>query len=539
MPTSSVPSFSDLLLRADEQILQTLLGRSTIRLMQATRGQDLSMAEVRSALLEIRPPYRLLQDDQALYLLLELLYPSELSALSHAVCGEDLRLEALSDRLSKRYAVRQRLLEELSVFAPPPDPPPPLSPTSVICSPIYGLFPHQRDAKRQSLEVLAKHPHRVMLHMPTGAGKTRTAMQIVAEHLRTVGAGTVVWLATTEELCEQAAEEFGQAWQYVGDREIPLIRAWGSHQLDRAELISDVPKVIVAGLAKLHAARSRDQTLLPFIGSRVSLVVFDEAHQAIATTYREIVDVLIARGAKLLGLSATPGRSWNDMAADFELSSYFAQNKVVLKVDGYRSPIDYLISEGYLARPNFRSVEHHAQVELSDRERALLAEELDIPEGIRERLASDDIRNVAIVKECQRLVDRHRRLLVFAATVAHADLLAVVLRGMKIDAYSVTGTTASVERSRLINWYRDSGAKPRVLTNFGVLTTGFDAPRTSAALIARPTKSLVLFSQMAGRALRGVRAGGNATAEIVTVVDTRLPGFGSLESAFTNWEDVW
>ena len=75
--------------------------------------------------------------------------------------------------------------------------------------------------------------------------------------------------------------------------------------------------------------------------------------------------------------------------------------------------------------------------------------------------------------------------------------------------------------------------------NFGVLTTGFDAPRTSAALIARPTKSLVLYSQMVGRAIRGRRAGGNDEALVVTVVDTALPGFTSLAEAFNNWNDVW
>jgi hypothetical protein len=44
---------------------------------------------------------------------------------------------------------------------------------------------------------------------------------------------------------------------------------------------------------------------------------------------------------------------------------------------------------------------------------------------------------------------------------------------------------------------------------------------------------------MAGRALRGTKQGGNAIAEIVSVVDTNLPGFGNIAEAFTNWEDVW
>ena len=63
--------------------------------------------------------------------------------------------------------------------------------------------------------------------------------------------------------------------------------------------------------------------------------------------------------------------------------------------------------------------------------------------------------------------------------------------------------------------------------------------QTSAAVIARPTISLVLYSQMVGRAIRGTRAGGNAEAEIVTVVDSGLPGFGDIGDAFLNWEDVW
>ena len=77
------------------------------------------------------------------------------------------------------------------------------------------------------------------------------------------------------------------------------------------------------------------------------------------------------------------------------------------------------------------------------------------------------------------------------------------------------------------------------MCNYGVLTTGFDAPKTSAAIIARPTKSLVLYSQMIGRALRGPLVGGTEEAEICTVVDTSLKGFGNLGEAFANWEDVW
>src|SRR5690606_14200005 len=128
---------------------------------------------------------------------------------------------------------------------------------------------------------------------------------------------------------------------------------------------------------------------------------------------------------------------------------------------------------------------------------------------------------------------------VFATTVEHSDLLAYVLRARGLWARSVTGSTPGSERLAILDQFKASSDEPRVVCNFGVLTTGFDAPQTSAAVIARPTTSLVLYSQMVGRAIRGPEAGGNAAAEIVTVVDSALPGFGDVREAFLNWEDVW
>jgi superfamily II DNA or RNA helicase len=137
------------------------------------------------------------------------------------------------------------------------------------------------------------------------------------------------------------------------------------------------------------------------------------------------------------------------------------------------------------------------------------------------------------------MLDRHSRIIVFATTVAHAEMLTAVLSVRGHNVKCITGDTPPAQRAESIGWFKSTSDDRKIIVNFGVLTTGFDAPRTSAALIARPTKSLVLYSQMVGRAIRGKKAGGNEKAEIVTVVDTALPGFGNLNLAFTNWEDVW
>ena len=154
-------------------------------------------------------------------------------------------------------------------------------------------------------------------------------------------------------------------------------------------------------------------------------------------------------------------------------------------------------------------------------------------------LGGDTQRNLKIISAIEDLSARHKRIIVFAPSVNNARLLTAILTYRGIESYVVTGQTNTSERERIIKGFRGNANRTMVLVNYGVLTTGFDAPATSAAVIARPTRSLVLYSQMVGRATRGIKAGGNEEAEIITVVDSHLPGFGSVADAFTNWEDVW
>ena len=78
----------------------------------------------------------------------------------------------------------------------------------------------------------------------------------------------------------------------------------------------------------------------------------------------------------------------------------------------------------------------------------------------------------------------------------------------------------------------------QIIINFGVLTTGFDAPKADVAVIARPTQSLVLYSQMVGRVIRGSEAGGTESCRVVTVVDQQY-GFKDLSESFDFWDDLW
>ena len=130
-------------------------------------------------------------------------------------------------------------------------------------------------------------------------------------------------------------------------------------------------------------------------------------------------------------------------------------------------------------------------------------------------------------------------MIVFCPSVKSAEDCQEMAASAGLRSGVVTALTPSEDRSRVIEEFRQRGGDAMALFNFGVLTTGFDAPTTRGVVIARPTRSVVLYSQMVGRGLRGPRSGGNRNAWIYTVVDTSLPGFRSVADAFGNWEELW
>ena len=402
----------------------------------------------------------------------------------------------------------------------------------------YALFDHQRKASDKVMRILSFDPRKVVLHMPTGAGKTRTAMHIISSYLKRNEPTVVCWLAQNAELLDQAADEFDDAWHSLGNRNLSLVRFWGNRSPD---LLDATDGLIVAGLGKMAALDKRNPATLLRLADRVTLTIIDEAHQAIAPTYAAILTALHTKRPRnaLLGLTATPGRSWSNIQEDQKLSDYFDASKVTLEVEGYNDPVRFLIEEQYLAKPIFRTLNSNAGLELTDDDISNLSSAIDMPETLLNKLGEDTQRNLKIISAIEDLVTRHKRVLVFAPSVQNARMLTAIIAQRGHEAFVVTGTTNKSERERVIRRFRSNANRAMVLINYGVLTTGFDVPVVSAAIIARPTRSLVLYSQMVGRATRGVKAGGNAEAEIVTVVDPHLPGFGSIAEAFENWEDVW
>jgi superfamily II DNA or RNA helicase len=239
-----------------------------------------------------------------------------------------------------------------------------------------------------------------------------------------------------------------------------------------------------------------------------------------------------------LGLSATPGRGYFSAEQDIELAAFFNKQKVELKIDGFNNPIEYLVKKQYLAEVEYEKIKYVGGKNLSDEELEYLKKYCEISEQTLKRVSKDKIRNIMLLKRIEEEAKSGKKIIVFACSVEHAYLLAQLLLLLGFKAAAVTSETKTEVRSSIIEKYKNTD-EIQILTNFGVLTTGFDAPKTSIAVIARPTLSLVLFSQMVGRAIRGKKAGGNAKAKIITVVDTAIPGFNSVAEAFKFWNDIW
>jgi superfamily II DNA or RNA helicase len=268
----------------------------------------------------------------------------------------------------------------------------------------------------------------------------------------------------------------------------------------------------------------------------------DEAHLAVAPTYKWILDSFnAARGGDLalLGLSATPGRSAGQEETK-QLADLFFSNKVSLEIDGYKSPVDFLQEQGYLSKPtyeyiNFDDIGSSDLHKINERE---IADTLEVPDWVLKALGTNEKRNLLILKKIIDNAKPGNKVIVFACSVEHANILSNLLCIKGFKAAAISSQTENERRRIILESFKEETGEINILTNYDILTTGFDAPKVNIAVIARPTKSVALYSQMIGRAIRGPKAGGNCASKIITVID-KIPGYSSVAEGFEFWNDIW
>ncbi|WP_329376881.1 DEAD/DEAH box helicase [Streptomyces sp. NBC_01351] len=398
-----------------------------------------------------------------------------------------------------------------------------------------ALHPYQEQLAQALLGLLTNPvPQRGMLSLPTGSGKTRVTAEGVIRWMRDSDElpGPVLWIAQTEELCEQAVQSWRFVWSKVGP-ELPLVinRLWTTNE---ATPVDDRPHLVVATDAKLDHCLGTDD--YAWLRDTASLVIVDEAHTAMSPRYTELLthlDLTHHRTSRhLIGLTATPYRNNEELTR--LLVQRFGNRLDTGVFDGdLADAIRQLQDIGVLAQVRHREL-HGGEIVLTPDELKRSEQFATLPKGAEQRLADDHDRNQRIVDEIAAM-PHDWPVLVFATSVAHAKFLAAKLGDREIKAAAIDSATPTAERRKRIDDFRKG--RIQVLTNYGVLTQGFDAPATRVVVVARPTYSPNVYQQMIGRGLRGPKNGGKQTCLILNVRDN-ITNFGE-ELAFTEFEYLW
>lgn len=360
---------------------------------------------------------------------------------------------------------------------------------------------------------------RAVVSLPTGGGKTRVAAEAVVRLvLKGEGRRTALWIAQTDELCEQAVQCFRQLWVNVGEpsEDLRIVRLWGG-QRNPSPPEGDEPTVVIASIQTLNSRSGRPE--LAWV-AQAGIVIIDECHHAITSSYTDLLrwlDVQVGskrareREAPVLGLSATPWRGYNEDESE-RLAARFDRRWFPADQAGLH---DKLSEMGVLADRSYRPLRYDRPVTLTEREQQHVDTFGELPDSVVDRMGEDSDRNDLIIDAIAN--SKAESILLFANSVAHAQYLAARLYLAGCPAAAVSGQTDRLARQHFTRRFRAGDL--RVICNHSVLTTGFDAPKADMVLISRPVFSPVLYMQMVGRGLRGPANGGTAHCEIMTVED--------------------
>lgn len=325
--------------------------------------------------------------------------------------------------------------------------------------------PYQAEAIKALISGWQGSNNRLAVVLPTGAGKTVVFANLISELLAQLGGHRALVIAHREELIEQAAAKIRAVRP---DLRVGVVKAERDEHQDA--------DVIVASIQTLAVERRRKAI------ENIGVVIVDECHHAAAPSYMTVLDHFGAwRGLPVAGFTATMTRTDGGLAEVWQ--------EVVFTLD-----ILEMIEDGYLCDVRGKRV----IVDGLDLD-TVKTRAGDLQDGQLGQALEESDAGPVVAKAYQEHAG-DRAGVVFTPTVATAQSMAEAFTATGIPAAAVWGDMPRDDRAATLDRYRAGDVQ--VLTNCMVLTEGFDAPWTSCAVIARPTKSAGLYCQMAGRALR-------------------------------------
>lgn len=430
----------------------------------------------------------------------------------------------------------------------------------------YELLDYQYYIKQRVLNNLnSDHLLEWMLvHMPTGTGKTKTTMHIITNYINfsLKKKGIVIWIAHTTELLQQAYDTFESVWKHLGDGKINAYKLWGNKEIE--DIDQSLDGIVFCGLAKIMSIADSNPKLYERLKKDCRLIVFDEAHKAAAKKTQKVIECLMRmpegyENRALIGLTATPGRTTEDSYDNNLLTNMFGNKLIYIDSDilnqinmgklkalntvAESNIIKYFQERRILAKMKPYKLTY--KMEFSESELKILSSTLrdmgyddkEYTESQLKVLARNKERNLAILACLRQLQIDKKPTIVFACSVDHAKMLAAMLTLEGIPNSLVLGEMDAMDRKRAIDIFKNRNSGVDIIINYEVLTTGFDSKNIKCVFITRPTKSIVLYSQMLGRGLRGPLMGGNEECDLIDIEDN-LQAFDN-ETAFSHFNDYW
>ena len=355
------------------------------------------------------------------------------------------------------------------------------------------LFDYQEDMKERIEKALRLH-RSVMAQMPTGTGKTYLLTAVIDSFVSNNPMEKVWIVAHRRELVSQIDETVRKFHSYYAS--------------DTSSLLSSVKAMSIQWLMRHY-----DE-----IEEEPGIIVIDEAHHALAKTYKEMWERFPK--AKFLGLTATPcrlnGKGFTDLF-DVLVQSW---------------SVPEFISKGRLATYDFMSIKSDGVTQR-------------LIDSLQKRGADGDYQN----KEMDMLLNKKpsierlyqsleefgkdRKGIVYAINISHAQKITKLYQENGVKAIAIDSKTPATERQQDIEAFKKGDIQ--VLVNVDIFSEGFDCPDVEFVQLARPTLSLAKYLQMVGRGLRVAKGKKNC----VIIDNVGLYRVFGLPSQVWNWNAMF
>ena len=352
------------------------------------------------------------------------------------------------------------------------------------------LFDYQEDMKERIEKAFRLH-RSVMAQMPTGTGKTYLLTAVIDSFVED-NPNTKVWIvAHRKELVSQIEETIKKFYSYSSSK--------------NKSLLVSVKAMSIQWLSQHYNE----------IEEEPGMIVIDEAHHALAKTYKEMWERFPK--AKFLGLTATPCR----------LNGKGFMDLFGVLVQSWNIP--EFISKGRLATYDFVSIKSDGVTQR-------------LIDSLQKRGADGDYQN----KEMDMLLNKRpsierlyqsfeeygkdRKGIVYAINISHAKKIMELYQEHGIKAVAIDSKTPAAERQADIEAFKKGDIQ--VLVNVDIFSEGFDCPDVEFVQLARPTLSLAKYLQMVGRGLRVAKGKKNC----VIIDNVGLYRVFGLPSQVWNWK---